>query len=136
MRETIYITKEDCDRLRRLVDGRRAGDYRDAEYLNELEVELDRAEIVDPRAVPRDVVTMGSEIRLKDLDTGEVKNYRLVFPAQVRGENAISVLAPIGTAMLGYQVGDVIEWRVPKGLRRLKVLKVLYQPERAGEGVD
>jgi regulator of nucleoside diphosphate kinase len=132
MKDTIYITKEDYDRLRRLVEGRRAGDYRDAEYLNELEVELDRAEIVDPSAVPRDVVTMGSEIRLKDLDTKEVRTYRLVFPAQVRGENAISVLAPIGTAMLGYQVGDVIEWRVPKGLRRLKVLKILYQPEREG----
>ena len=136
MKDGIYITKEDYDRLRRLVDGRRAGDYRDAEYLNILDLELERAEIVERSAVPRDVVTMNSQIRLKDLDTNEVKTYRLVFPTQVQGENAISVLAPIGTAMLGYQVGDVIEWRVPKGLRRLKVLEVLYQPERAGVGAD
>ena len=131
MKDNIYIAREDYDRLRRLVDGRRAGDYRDADYLNTLDLELERAEVVEGGAVPRGVVTMNSEIRLKDLDTGEVKTYRLVYPAQVRGEDSISVLAPIGTAMLGYQVGDVIEWRVPKGMRRLKVLKVVPRSPRA-----
>lgn len=75
---------------------------------------------------------MNSEVRLKDLDSGDVKVYRLVFPTQARMENGISVLAPIGTAILGYRVGDVIEWRVPKGIRRLQVVEVLYQPEAAG----
>lgn len=125
MKDDIYISKEDYDRLRRLVDGRRAGDYRDTEYLNTLDVELERAEVVGSGEIPRGVVTMNSEIHLKDLDTGEVKTYRLVYPAQVQDDNSISVLAPIGTAMLGYRVGDIIEWRVPKGLRRLKVLKVV-----------
>jgi regulator of nucleoside diphosphate kinase len=75
---------------------------------------------------------MGSEVRLMDVDTGEIKVYRLVFPSEARTENSLSVLAPIGTAILGYRVGDVIEWRVPKGVRRLKVLDVLFQPEAAG----
>ncbi len=75
---------------------------------------------------------MNSEVRLKDLESGEVHVYRLVFPSQRRTENSISVLAPIGTAMLGYKVGDVFEWQVPKGMRRLKVLEVIYQPEAAG----
>jgi regulator of nucleoside diphosphate kinase len=97
---------------------------------------LDRAEIVEPEAIPRDVVTMNSEVRLKDLDSAEVKVYRLVFPTRTRPENGISVLAPIGTAMLGYRVGDVIEWRVPRGVRRLKVLEVIYQPEAAGVSGD
>jgi regulator of nucleoside diphosphate kinase len=86
--------------------------------------------------VPPDVITMNSEVRLMDVDSGEVKVYKLVFPTQTRTENSLSVLAPIGTAILGYRVGDVIEWRVPKGVRRLKVLEVLFQPEAAGVRSD
>ncbi len=136
MREPIYITGADHEKLRRLIAGRRGASPLDSEYLDMLEQELDRAEVVEPMAIPRDAVTMNSEVRLKDLDSGDVKVYRLVFPAQTRTENSISVLAPIGTAMLGYRVGDVIEWRVPKGIRRLKVLEVVYQPEAAGVGGD
>jgi regulator of nucleoside diphosphate kinase len=132
MRDRIYITDADFERLRRLIAGRRGASSVDQEYLDILEQELDRAEIVQPDAIPQDVVTMDSEVRLRDLESGEVRVYRLVFPSQRRTENSISVLAPIGTAMLGYRVGDVIEWRVPKGIRRLKVLDVIYQPEAAG----
>ncbi len=132
MRDRIYITKSDFEKLCRLVDGRRAANGIDREYLDRLEHELDRADVVEPEAIPRDVVTMNSEVRLKDLDSGEVKVYRLVFPTQVRTENCISILAPIGTAILGYRVGDIIEWRVPKGIRRLQVVAVLYQPESQG----
>ena len=132
MRDRIYITKADYERLRRLIDGRREGNGFDLEYLDTLEQELDRADIVEQEAIPHDVVTMNSEVRLKDLDSGEVKVYRLLFPSQARTENGISILAPIGTAMLGYRVGDIIKWRVPRGIRRLKVLEVLYQPEAAG----
>lgn len=132
MRDRIYITDADFERLRRLIAGRRGANSVDQEYLDILEQELDRAEIVQPDAIPQDVVTMDSEVRLRDLESGEVRVYRLVFPSQRRTENSISVLAPIGTAMLGYRVGDVIEWRVPKGIRRLKVLDVIYQPEAAG----
>lgn len=136
MRNRIYITRADFERLRRLIDGRRAGNAFDLEYLDTLEQEIDRADIVEPEAIPRDVVTMDSEVRLKDLDSGDVKVYRLVFPTQARTENGVSILAPIGTAILGYRVGDIIEWRVPRGIKRLKVLEVLYQPEAAGVGAD
>lgn len=132
MRERIYVTDDDYEKLRRLVAGRRGRDHRDLENLDMLEQELDRAEILEPTAIPRDVVTMNSEVRLRDLDSGDERVYRLVFPSQTRAGNSISVLAPIGTAMLGYRVGDVIEWRVPRGVRRLKVLEVIYQPEAAG----
>ncbi len=131
MKDRIYITKADYERLRRLIDGRRGSLASETGYLETLEQELDRAEIVEPDAIPRDVVTMNSEAVLKDLDSGEEKVYRLVFPSERRSENSISVLAPIGTAMLGYRAGDVIEWRVPRGIRRLQVVKVLYQPESA-----
>ncbi|MBV6433068.1 MAG: Regulator of nucleoside diphosphate kinase [Bryobacteraceae bacterium] len=137
MRDRIYITAADFEKLQGLVAARRtAVTPADREYLDMLEQELDRAEIVEPDAVPHDVVTMNSEVRVKDLDTGEARTYRLVFPSQARTGNSISVLAPVGTAMLGYRAGDVIEWRVPKGIRRLEVLEVLYQPEAAGVSND
>ncbi len=132
MRERIFVTNADADRLRRLIAARRTGSPQDLDYLETLEEELDRADVVEADSLPADVVTMNSEVRLKDLDSKEVIVYKLVFPNQPRTANSISVLAPIGTALLGYRVGDVIEWPVPKGTRRLKVLKVLYQPEAAG----
>ncbi|HWR53633.1 MAG TPA: nucleoside diphosphate kinase regulator [Bryobacteraceae bacterium] len=131
MRDRLIITAADQARLRALVEGRMGGGQ-DAEYLARLEEELDRADVVPDGKVPKDVITMNSEVRLMDLDTKEEKVYRLVYPTQGRPENAISILAPIGTALLGYRVGDTIKWQVPRGMRRFKVLEVLYQPEAAG----
>jgi regulator of nucleoside diphosphate kinase len=136
MRDRIYITNADSEKLRRLIGSRRGGNSPDLEYLDMLEQELDRAEVVRPEAIPRGVVTMNSQVRLRDLDSGAERVYHLVFPSQAGRDNRISVLAPIGTAMLGYRVGDAIEWRVPKGVRRLKVLDVIYQPEAADVGGD
>ena len=132
MKNRLFITETDFEKLRSLVEGRRGAHFSDFEYLDTLEQELDDAEIVEPHAIPSDVITMNSQARLKDLDSGEEKVYRLVFPDTFRGENRVSILAPIGTAMLAYRTGDVIEWHVPRGLRRLKVVEVLYQPEAAG----
>jgi len=68
------------------------------------------------------------------LDTGKDEVYQVVYPEDIDiEENKISILAPIGTAILGYKLGDIIEWQVPAGLRRLKIKKVLYQPEAAGD---
>jgi regulator of nucleoside diphosphate kinase len=92
------------------------------------------AETVAPAEVPADVITMRSKVRLRDLNTGEEMIYTLVFPTEAdSGNGKISVLAPIGTAMLGYRVGSLIEWQVPSGLRRIKVEEILYQPEAAGD---
>jgi regulator of nucleoside diphosphate kinase len=108
----------------------------DAEWarIEELEAELNRAIIVDADKIPPDVVTMNSKVYLRDMDTGKDEFYQLVYPEDADIEqNKISILAPIGTAILGYKVGDVIEWKVPAGLRRLKIKKILYQPEAAKE---
>ena len=131
----IYITKMDQERLTKLIEITRERDNGvNLEYLKRVEEELDRAEVVVPSDVPPDVITMRSKVRLKDLGTGEEMVYSLVFPTEAKfDEGRISILAPIGTAMLGYQHGDVIEWQVPSGLRRLKVEEVLYQPESAGD---
>ena len=132
MRDRIFVTEPDYQKLCGLIAGRR-GSRTDADHLKELEDELERAEVLGShQSVPADVITMSSEVRLMDVDSGDIKHYKLVFPSEAKTENALSVLAPIGTAILGYRVGDLIEWRVPKGVRRLRVLEVLFQPEAAG----
>ena len=131
----IYITKPDQERLTRLIEfTRERDDDANRKYLDSLEEELAKAEVVHQQDIPPDVITMRSTVRLKDLDTGREMIYGLVFPTEANYDDGkISVLAPIGTAMLGYRLGDVIEWKVPSGLRRLKVEKVLYQPESKGD---
>jgi regulator of nucleoside diphosphate kinase len=132
---TIYITEVDLARLRKLIEAARdTGIDANTPYLNKLEDELDRANIVDPKEIPMDAITMRSKVRLKDLERSKEMIYSLVFPNEADvDEGRISVLAPVGTAMIGYRVGDIIEWEVPSGLRRLKVEEVLYQPEASGD---
>ena len=131
---TIYITEFDMKRLRALIEDAKRLEHRGNEYLESLEAELDRGIRVASTEIPPDVVTMNSRVRLVDLDTNEEMTYTLVFPEDAdMAKSKISVLAPIGTAMLGYRVGDTFEWRVPDGTRRLRVKKVLYQPEAAGD---
>lgn len=132
---TIHITEVDLARLRKLIEAARdSGVDANTPYMNKLEGELDRANIVDPKEIAIDAITMRSKVRLKDLQSRKEMIYSLVFPNEADvDEGRISVLAPVGTAMIGYRVGDIIEWEVPSGLRRLKVEEVLYQPEASGD---
>jgi regulator of nucleoside diphosphate kinase len=129
----IYITKYDLTRLRELLQVGISFAARDRQSLKSLQNELDRAHIVEPSAVPHDVVTMNSHVRLKDLETNGEKVYTLVFPSEANlGQQKISILAPIGTAILGYRAGDAVEWQVPGGIRKFRIEEILYQPEAAG----
>lgn len=130
----IYITSFDLSRLEELLEVASEFSNRDNKHLEELTKELLRAEVVDAISIPADVITMNSRARLIDLDSKEERIYTLVFPSDSNiDDNKISILAPIGTAMLGYRVGDTIKWHVPAGVRRLKVKAILYQPESAGD---
>ena len=132
--KVIYITDTDKKRLKQLIREARAYGSEHEIYLEKLEGELNRGKVVKAKKIPKDVITMNSKVRLKDLGTQEEMIYQLVFPDDADpDQNKISILAPIGTALIGYRVGDVIEWKVPVGLRKLKVLEVLYQPEAAGD---
>jgi len=132
--KTIHITELDRQRLVDLIMDAQSKGYRGSVYLEKLRGELARAEIVLPQEVPADVITMNSKVALMDLDTQEEEIYTLVYPENANTtEGKVSVLAPIGTAMLGYRVNDVFEWEVPAGRRHLKVDKILYQPEAAGD---
>jgi regulator of nucleoside diphosphate kinase len=130
----IHITEFDLERLRTLLYEAQYTDYRKSAYLDRLREEIDRAIIVAPRDIPSDVITMNSQVCLVDLDTGEEDIYTLVFPENADlKQGKVSVLAPIGTAMLGYEVGDIFEWEVPAGVRKLWVEKIIYQPEASGD---
>jgi regulator of nucleoside diphosphate kinase len=134
MKGPIIITSQDKQRLHELLSIVAVSDPRTHGDLPALREELLRAVIVDPKDVPGDVITMNSRADLLDLDTGETVTFTLVFPQQANiEEGKISVLAPIGAGMLGYRVGDEFEWKVPQGVRRMKVIKVFYQPEAAGD---
>ena len=129
----IYATKIDYDRLSELVRAG-TGSGKDQPHLRELRQELERATVVDPQEIPADVVTMNSKVLLRDLETGDEVSYTLVYPPDANlDEDKISVLAPIGTAILGYRAGATVTWNVPAGVRRLHIEKILYQPEAAGD---
>lgn len=130
----IFITQLDKDRLEQLIEVAESFGADKRLDLESLQEELDRAEIVSSKNVPPNVVTMNSRVLLRDTDTSEEMTFTLVFPKHADLKSGlISVLAPVGTAILGYREGDVVEWRVPSGLRRISIERILYQPEAEGD---
>jgi regulator of nucleoside diphosphate kinase len=136
-RRKIVITETDEARLKALLASEFAAAIGPVEFLDDLRAELERADVVPPMEVPRNVVTMNSKVTLRDQATRKAETFVLVYPefADI-ANNRLSVLAPVGTAILGQRVGDALKWRVPQGWRRLKVEGVIYQPERAGHFND
>ena len=126
----IRVSRFDLERLERLLE--KVGPRPELERLRD---ELDRAEVIEPSDVPPNVVTMNSRIRFADEETGEESEISLVFPRHADTEQGrISILAPVGPALLGLSVGATIEWPVPEGrTRRLRVVAIAYQPEAAGD---
>ncbi|HHY28499.1 MAG TPA: nucleoside diphosphate kinase regulator [Desulfitobacterium dehalogenans] len=135
MSRKISITAVDRERLLKLINKEREfGTAKNKDYLKDLEHELNGADVVPSEGIPSNAITMNSKILLKDLETGEETIYTLVYPEDADLlEDKISILAPVGTAILGYREGDIIDWKVPGGVVRLKVEKLLYQPEAAGD---
>lgn len=122
----IYITEIDQSRLRTLIALEDEADVVDLEH------EIERAIVVEPQQVKRDVVTMNSRAVL-NLDDEEME-VALVYPEDADGSDGkLSVCSSIGTAILGYREGDAIDWRTPHRTRRIRIEHVLYQPEAAGD---
>jgi len=133
-KKLIYITNNDMKRLRELIMVAKEFGNKDKKYLRDLEDELDKGEVVNSRDIPNNIITMNSKVRLRDINTQKEMICWLVFPDDSNADQGkISILAPIGTALLGYKVGDIIEWKVPAGVTKLKVEEILYQPEAAGD---
>jgi regulator of nucleoside diphosphate kinase len=119
----IVISEPDARVLRGLLA--RAANGHDQEHLEELSLELERAQVLDPAQVAADVVTMHKPLRVLDLSNGTRMELTLVGPAEANvSARRISVLAPLGTALLGNRQGDEVEWVMPGGVRRLRIESV------------
>jgi len=129
----IFVTANDLRRLQELLAVAGSFNYRDRNDLKSLVAELSKAKIVESQDVPPTVVTMNTRLRFVDLDNKSAMEVTLVFPSDANiNDGKMSVLSPIGTALLGYAQGDSIEWAVPAGTRRIQIEEILYQPEAAG----
>ena len=131
---SIFITTKDAEKLRKLIREAFHSEYRGSDYLKELAEEMEKASVVNLDQIPADVVTLNSTARLVDRETNEELVYTLVFPEDADiSQGKIYVLAPIGTAMLGYKTGDTFECETRGGKRTLRVREILYQPEASGD---
>ena len=131
-KRAIYMTDYDLQRLRPLVESARRYERADQESLILLQEELDRAIVSNIDDLPEGLVTMNSRVTVIDLETAMRTHYTIVFPRDADyEEKRISVLAPIGTALLGYRAGMQVEWPTPGGLRRFHIENVQQSPTRS-----
>lgn len=120
----IVISEPDARLLRGLLS--RSAATRDQEHLEELRVELERAQVLEPEKISAKVITMNKLVRFVDLSSGKRQEVVLVSPSEADvSARRISVLAPLGTALLGNREGDEVEWLMPGGIRRLQIEAVV-----------
>lgn len=133
-KRTIYITEADKAKLQKLLAEEILKMHDGFSRLEGLTKELMKAKIVESSDVPSDVITMNSKVFLKPLGEGESEEYVLVFPGHANEKmHKVSVLSPIGTAMIGCRVGHVFGVKTLDGERQMMVEQILYQPEAAGD---
>ena len=126
----ITVSRIDMDRIEALLERLPAAE---ADKLQALRAELDRADVVEPADMPPHIVTMNSTVVFEDEANGEKLTLTLVYPSGAGAPGTVSILAPVGSALLGLARGQQIDWPMPDGRkRRLKVLEITYQPEAAG----
>lgn len=128
----IVVTSRDLERLEALLESLSPDAFPGKAAL---EAELERAEVLEPQHIPPNVITMNSTVRFTITESGDDFRLTLVYPRDAQGEpDRISILAPVGSALLGLAVGDEIQWPRPGGgMSTVRVIEVSYQPERSGE---
>lgn len=129
----LIINRLDYARIKKSIsDAKQFKSITNAEAEKLLQ-ELDAAKIVEPQAIPSDVVTMNSIVKLSFLNNDKTIQFQIVYPEQANiKENKISIFSAIATALIGYKVNDEVEWIVPAGLTRIRIDEIIYQPEAAG----
>ncbi len=128
----IRMSSLDFERLESLLDSLPPNTFPEADLLA---AELERANVLEPKKMPADVVTMNSKVRFVVEPSGKEYELTLVYPKDIDGAaGKISILAPVGSALLGLSVGQEIEWPAPGGgIVRVRIIDILYQPERSGD---
>jgi regulator of nucleoside diphosphate kinase len=134
MRTQLRITNLDYQRLNNLIQSVKTTMKDDLHNIETLENEIGRAKRIEPRKIGHNVVTMNSEVEVIDIDANRMMKFKLVYPQEADFKNnRLSVLSPLGSALIGYREGDEVEFRVPAGMKKVRIGKILYQPEAKGE---
>ncbi len=130
----VTLTKNDYTRIYKAITDAKNSKTINSNEAEKLLSELSKAEIVPSEKIDKDVVTMNSEVKLFFENTQKEQSFKIVYPQDANlKENKISIFSPIATALIGYRIGDEIEWIVPSGMTKIKIVELLYQPEAAGD---
>lgn len=130
----VTITKNDYTRIYKAITDAKNSKTINSNEAEKLLSELSKAEIVPSEKIDKDVVTMNSEVKLFFENTQKKQSFKIVYPQDANlKENKISIFSPIATALIGYKIGDEIEWIVPGGMTKIKIVDLIYQPEAAGD---
>lgn len=126
--DNILITEKDLLRIKHILS------FQDSTSYEDLELELDRAKIISDDLVPSDLVTMNSKVRFINLHDQKEMTITVVYPSEANfADGKVSVLASLGSAIIGLRAGQEINWMFPDGkTKRLRILEVIYQPEANG----
>lgn len=134
MEDAIKITKLDYVRLNGIISSIKQIDKEESKEIIFLKAELTRAKKIDSRRIGTEFVTMNSVIEIVDLDTDKTLTVKLVYPKDADFKKGnVSILSPLGSALLGYKLGSVISFEVPVGIKKMRISNILYQPEANGE---
>ena len=130
----VTLTKNDYTRIYKAITDAKNSKTINSNEAEKLLSELSKAEIVPSEKIYKDVVTMNSEVKLFFENTQKEQSFKIVYPQDSNlKENKISIFSPIATALIGYKIGDEIEWIVPGGMTKIKIVDLIYQPEAAGD---
>ena len=130
----VTLTKNDYTRIYKAITDAKNSKTINSNEAEKLLSELSKAEIVPSEKIDKDVVTMNSEVKLFFENTQKEQSFKIVYPQDANlKENKISIFSPIATALIGYKIGDEIEWIVPGGMTKIKIVDLIYQLEAAGD---
>ncbi len=129
----MQITHQDYQRLHTLINHFLTEKREKVSNLEALRVELEKAKMVDSQKISSDFITMNSEFEVEDTSLGRLMVFKLVYPQLADFKNGkLSVLSPLGCALIGCRAGDEIEFTVPAGKKKVRITRILYQPEANG----
>jgi regulator of nucleoside diphosphate kinase len=132
--KTVILSKLDFMRIMDCIKEGRRNNSITIQEADSLLKELRSAEVVDPHEVPADIVTMNTVVKFSFLNTNKTVVFQIVYPDKANiKENKVSIFSSIATALIGYKVGDEIEWMTPAGLTRIRIDEIIFQPEAAGQ---
>lgn len=130
----IILNRLDFQRIQKNISEARLSKSISAPEAERLINELNSAKVVEPDEIPDDVVTMNSVVKITFVNTNKQLKLAIVYPGQADiKENKISIFSPVATALIGYRVGDLIDWVVPAGMTKIRIDEIVYQPEASGD---